>query len=87
MALFPNYTNENLTYQDIAGPWRSYVQGIWGAPVDETESWFQRVVGLNDVNQAGVIARQEGVRQEVQGVVDDVFGGLLQATGGRVARA
>lgn len=86
MALFPEYTNENLTYQQIAAPWKSYSTAIWGQPIDETDAMFQKVVQLNDATEAGKLLRKEGVRRGVTAVQNDAFGGILSQSGGMVSR-
>ncbi|MFO7166371.1 MAG: hypothetical protein DIU75_023920, partial [Mycolicibacterium hassiacum] len=52
MALFPEYDNPNLTYEDIAAPWRGVVQQIWGQTADETDPLFMRIVRTNDLATA-----------------------------------
>jgi len=59
-VLFPNYEDENATYAQIAAPWRSYTQNIWGVPIDETDPAFQNIVQMNDPLAAQSAAREVG---------------------------
>ena len=71
-ALFPNYQNENLTYEQIAAPWRAYTQGIWGVPVDDTDPEFQRIVQMNDAVGAQAHARSIGSDRGYAAIVNDM---------------
>ena len=48
LGLFPQYTNSNLSYEDIVTPWRNLTTSVWGEAADETESWWQDMVATND---------------------------------------
>lgn len=84
MALFPQYENENLTYEDIAGPWRGFMQQQWGQTPDETDPLFARIVGMNDAMKAGQVLREEGLKRNVGQVVDSALGDLGKAFGDQV---
>lgn len=84
MALFPEYDNPNLTYEDIAAPWRGVVQQIWGQTADETDPLFMRIVRTNDLATAEQILRTEGLRRGVGTVVNDVMAAAVSALGGGV---
>lgn len=84
MALFPEYDNPNLTYEDIAAPWRGVVQQIWGQTADETDPLFMRIVRTNDLATAEQILRTEGLRRGIGTVVNDVMAAAVSALGGGV---
>jgi hypothetical protein len=71
-ALFPEYANENLTYEDIAGPWRNMVSNTWGETPDETDPFFSELVRLNDYAEAGKRLRKEGLIRNVGKVSQDI---------------
>lgn len=73
LALFPEYENPNLTYEDIAGPWRGVVQQVWGQQADETDPLFSQLVRINDLNEATKLLRQEGLARDIGAVKDDLI--------------
>lgn len=87
LALFPEYENENLTYEDIASPWRSFASELWGQRMDETDEVFQKLLKLNDTTEGGNLLRQEGLKRGVQKVTQSALSGLSGVTGGMVRRA
>jgi hypothetical protein len=80
LALYPEYDNPNLTYEDIAGPWRGLVESTWGEIPDETSSMFTKIVRMNDSDEASKLLRQVGIR-EGKGKVVQAFADQLGATG------
>ncbi|MCH7720959.1 MAG: hypothetical protein IH988_08220 [Planctomycetes bacterium] len=50
LALFSNYTDESLTYEDIASPWRNYATSIWGQQLDETTDLFATALEMMGVD-------------------------------------
>jgi len=73
LVLFPNYEDENATYAQIAAPWRSYTQNIWGTPIDELDPAFQSILQLNDPLEAQKLAREVGSDRGYSKVVSDMF--------------
>lgn len=77
----------NLTYADIAAPWKNVFQQMWGQQPDETSSIFADVVRGNDLSEAQKMLRTEGLRvgngQVVQSIRDD----MSQSFGGPVRRS
>lgn len=71
-AMFPEYANENLTYEDIAGPWRNLVSNTWGQPPDETDPFFMEILRLNDYGEAGKQLRREGLRRDISDVQTEI---------------
>jgi len=61
-AMFPAYTDPNATYADIAAPWKSVVNRMWGEVADETSDSFLKIVESNDIGAARKILRTEGLK-------------------------
>ena len=80
MSLFPEYENSDLTYDDIASPWRSYVTNTWGQQADETSPMFAEILKANDAATAGQILRREGLKENVGAVKQDALTGLMGQT-------
>ncbi len=76
-ALFPEYEDDSLTYEDIAGPWRGFSASIWGQQLDETSDVFQQVIRLNDSMKAGELLRKEGLAQNIGQVRQDALKGMM----------
>ena len=87
MSLFPTYEDENLTYQDIASPWRTYASNLWGEKVDETDDFFSKLLQNNDAQLNGQLLRQEGLNRGIGKVEQDAQKSMLATTGGSVRRA
>jgi hypothetical protein len=60
-GLYPGY-NDELTYEEIAAPWRGFTTNTWGGTVDETSSLFQDVVKSNDVAKATTLLYDAGLK-------------------------
>jgi hypothetical protein len=60
-GLYPGY-NDELTYEEIAAPWRGFTTNTWGGTVDETSSLFQDVVKSNDVAKATKLLYDAGLK-------------------------
>ena len=86
-ALFPGYENPNLTYEDIAAPWRGVWTQIWGQTPDETDPLFTQIVRLNDLASATKLLRTEGLEQGNATVVNNAVGAVGRSFGGSVRRA
>lgn len=77
MALFPDYKDPMLTYDDIASPWRTFHQRSWGIEnVDETTTTFQKLLKLNDTTEGGKLLRREGLKQGVEKIEDEAVSDL-----------
>jgi hypothetical protein len=87
LALFPEYENANLTYEDIAAPWRGVWSNVWGQVADETNPLFSKIVRLNDRAAAEGLLRKEGLKQGNQNVAQNVLSDVGSAFGGQVRRA
>lgn len=78
-ALYPMY-DENLTYEDIAAPWRDEWRRTLGEIPDETNAVFHRIVRMNDLVGAQQELRRFGMEQGNRQVMAD-FEGMLADTG------
>ena len=81
LAAFSNYTNPELTYEDIARPWRNLTASIWGQSADETQGWWQEMVKTNDFAKAEEILRTKGLELDITQVTQDASTALTQALG------
>jgi len=88
LAMFPEYTDPTLSYEDIAGPWRQVVSQEWGEIPDEVNDWvFSRVLQLNDLGEAQKLLRTEGLSRNNFQVTQNALEGLAATMGGPVRRA
>ena len=71
LAAFSNYTNPELTYEDIARPWRNLTTSVWGQTADETQGWWQEMVKSNDFAKAQTTLRERGLEQDITQVTSD----------------
>jgi len=81
LAAFSAYTNPELTYEDIARPWRNLTTSVWGQTADETQGWWQEMVKSNDFAQAQNTLREKGLEQNITQVTTDATQALQQALG------
>ena len=81
LAAFSAYTNPELTYEDIARPWRNLTTSVWGQTADETQGWWQEMVKTNDFAKAQTTLREKGLEQDVTQVTQDATQALQQALG------
>ena len=87
MAAFPEWTDPNMTYEQIARIGRSLFTQVWGESPDETDPLFLRVASGRDHVASMELLRKEGWDRGVGQVVQDAVAGLMQTTGGQVRRA
>jgi len=87
LAAFPEWTDPNMTYEEIARIGRSLFTQVWGESPDETDPLFLQVASGRDHVASMELLRREGWKRGVTQVVSDAVGGLLQTTGGSVRRA
>ena len=81
LAAFGNYTNPELTYEDIARPWRNLTTSVWGQTADETQGWWQEMVKSNDFATAQTTLRERGLENNIGQVTQDATKALTQALG------
>jgi hypothetical protein len=87
MALYPGYTNPDLTYEDIAAPWRSFMFSQWGETPDETDPFFSQIVNLNDATAAARMLRTEGLARGNQTTTLNAIKAFSQGLGGPIVRS
>lgn len=88
MSLFPEYENADLTYEDIAAPWRGIFRQMWGEIPDETSPLFTQVVKMNDLTAATELLRTEGLKNGNATVsnsflsdISSIFGSQIRPVG------
>ena len=85
-GLFGEY-NDELTYEEIAAPWRGFTTNVWGGTLDETSNLFQDVLKANDVSVANQLlfdaGLQDGGSKKIQ---QDVLNSLVGSFGPGVRR-
>ena len=81
LAAFSAYTNPELTYEDIARPWRNLTASVWGQAADETQGWWQDMIKTNDFAQAEETLRTKGLELDITQVTQDASTALTQALG------
>lgn len=86
-ALYPEYEDETLTYEDIASPWRGFVQQHWGTTPDETDPIFDRVIRNNDSGTNLALLRREGMERGNSQVLQDLASDTMRAFGSGVREA
>ncbi len=86
LVLFPEYENENLTYQDIAAPWKGFVNSMWGQTADETDPLFATLLKNNDAHDNAQLLRKEGLTRGIGKIEQDAQEQMLTSTGGAVRR-
>ncbi len=86
MALFPEYEDKSLTYEDIASPWRAMVFNEWGQRPDEMDPFFSNIIRMNDAFSAQKALRTEGLNRNNGKVGLAATADLLSSFGGNVIR-
>lgn len=68
---------ENLTYEDIASPWRNYSFQFLGQRMDETSSDWIDVLKANDQEKINTILLEYGLNNDIETVFDKVTDGIV----------
>jgi len=85
-TLFGDY-DPNLTYNEIATPWRNYSFQLLGQRMDETDSTFVDVIKANDQKTATTMLTEWGINNNAPTLLDKVSDEIGQALGaGQVVR-
>lgn len=87
LALFPEYKDPMLSYEDIAGPWRGVFTQEWGEVADETDPLFSKIVRMNDLAGAQQLLRQVGLKRNNQTVTRNLLSDITGAFGGQIRQA
>ena len=81
LAMFPNYTNPTLRYNDIVQPYKNLVNQVWGEEADETSDWFIQMVQNNNIESAYQTLREKGIELGVERVQNQALQDLEDAIG------
>lgn len=85
-TLFGDY-DENLTYNEIATPWRNYSFQLLGQRMDEKSSTFVDVIKANDQKTATQLLTEWGINNNSATLLDKVTDEIGKVTGaGQVVR-
>lgn len=79
LALFPEYEDETLTYEDIAMPWRAKWQQMWGETANELDPLFNQIIRANNVTEAGKLLTRAGLDRGVRKVEQDTQSAMDRA--------
>jgi hypothetical protein len=83
VAMFPGTEDRNVSYQDLAMPWKNFQQRAWGVQtVDETDPMFLTMLRNNDIAANGQLLQEEGMTRNVGKVVTDTSNAIQEAWGG-----
>jgi hypothetical protein len=83
VAMFPGTEDRNVSYQDLALPWKNFQQRAWGVQtVDETDPMFLTMLRNNDITANGQLLQEEGMTRNVGKVVTDTSNAIQEAWGG-----
>ena len=85
LAVFPEYENPNLSYEDIVSPWKAVWERTWGEIPDELDPLFTEIVRANDISEAGRLLREEGLVRGKDTVIQSLEGASL-STGSTIRR-
>lgn len=80
MALFPEYSDRELSYAAISNTWRQWWMGQWGQAPDENSDLWMTVLKNNDTASSGKLLRAEGINQGVGKVLQDFSGQTVRQT-------
>lgn len=83
-AVLPDY-EPDLTYDQIAQPWRGVVQSVWGQLIDERDPLFTRLIKNNDQGVNEALLRSEGLKRNIGQVERDAVQSFSQAFGGQIS--
>jgi peptidoglycan hydrolase-like protein with peptidoglycan-binding domain len=77
--------DRNVSYEDLARPWRAFQQQAWGTQeVDETDPMFYSMLRHNDAQTNGMTLQVEGLKRNIGKVVTDTKNALYEGFGGAV---
>jgi len=87
LALFPDQTNREVSYEMMARPWRSVWVNTLGEQPDETDPLFYQLIKQNDIGQAETLLRKRGLATGNTAVTTAALRGLQAAAGSGVRQA
>ncbi len=77
---------ENLTYEDIASPWRNYSYQYLGGRMDETSAEWLNILKANDQEKINTILTEYGLNNGNQTMFDKVTDGIVEGIAAPVVR-
>jgi len=77
---------ENLTYEDIASPWRNYSYQYLGERMDETSAEWLNILKANDQEKINTILTEYGLNNDNQTMFDKVTDGIVEGIAAPVVR-
>ena len=77
---------ENLTYEDIASPWRNYSYQYLGERMDETSAEWLNILKANDQEKINTILTEYGLNNGNQTMFDKVTDGIVEGIAAPVVR-
>lgn len=80
----PYGNSTNLTYEDVAGPWRGLWQQTLGEVANETDPLFLQLIKTNDLATNARVLRQDGLKKKNATVGRSLLSDLGSAFGGQV---
>lgn len=80
-GLFPDY-DEDLRYVDIAAPWEQMFSQYWGRGPRKEDEFFNRIINLNDGEEARKLLMREGFKRGNQTVLGQIRQSEMAAFGG-----
>ncbi|GAH10852.1 unnamed protein product, partial [marine sediment metagenome] len=82
VAMLPGTEDRNVSYQDLAQPWKNFQQRAWGAQtVDETDPMFLSMLKNNDATVNGALLQRKGLQRDVGKVITDTRAAMSEAWG------
>ncbi len=86
-GIFGETYNDELTYEEIAAPWRGFTTNTYGRTIDETSTLFQDVVKSNDVGKATTMLYNAGLKDGgSEKIKNEVLSNLVGQFGGGSVR-
>ena len=70
--------DENLTYEDIASPWRNYSFQFLGERIDEKKPEFINILRSNDQEEINKILLEYGLNNNIETVFDRVEDNIIE---------
>ena len=81
-TIFPTSVyDENLTYEDIATPWRNFTFNKLGERMSETSPVFYEILMANDATKAAELTLIYGANNNNAKVLDDITDNAAQSLG------
>ena len=81
-TIFPTSVyDENLTYEDIATPWRNFTFNKLGERMSETSPVFYEILSANDATKAAELTLIYGANNNNAKVLDDITDNAAQSLG------